>query len=302
MNVGGKILLGLTIVLAITDAYLVTVLHGHRAKWQKQIEDRQGQLAQVETQLQDVSRKYREGAGELARIQTEWGRYLNVPQGRTLNAEQGTLAIAAGAVAGLPEPVADKPFPIRYVFTNEADGTTRYIGEFNLRDVQADQSGLQLTQQPPTPTGITALQQLQGQTLRVRDSIPAAHRGLFDDYFARHALINQRLTFQANQLAIQSEELAKSEAILAQRMAELNGDQQPPEGASEQVVNGLVVTIRDQESSRNSELQELDRLRHEFARKTAQLEGLVRENQQSVSRLPGYEESLAKPEPRTASK
>jgi hypothetical protein len=33
MNVWGKVFLGLTIVLAATDAYLVTVLHAHRNKW-----------------------------------------------------------------------------------------------------------------------------------------------------------------------------------------------------------------------------------------------------------------------------
>lgn len=302
MNIGGKILLGLAIVLALADAYLVTVLHGQRADWQQKIEKGRADLAQVETQLQDVSKRYREKSNELARIETEWGKYHNVPQGRVLNAEQGTLAIAAGAVAGIQEPAPDKPAPLAYVFTNEPDGSSRYIGEFALRDVQADQSGMQLTQQPPLSTSIAALQQLQAQTLRVRDSIPAASKALFDDYFARHAVIFQRLTFQQNQLAIQTAELAKSEALLAQRMAELNGDDQAPEGASDQVVKGLVVTIRDEETERNSELEVLDQLRHQYSRKTGQLNELIRENQATVSRIPGYQESLEKPDPRTAAK
>jgi hypothetical protein len=198
--------------------------------------------------------------------------------------------------------VAEKPQPLVYVFANQADGSSHYVGEFVLRDVQAGQTGMQLTQQPPLPTAIAALQQLQGQNLRVRPAIPPASRSLFDDYFARHAVINQQLDFQRNQLQIQTAQLAKSQAILAQRLAELNGDPQPPEGASEQVVKGLVVTIRDEESARNAELQVLDGLRHDFARKTAQLNSLVQQNQQTVSGLPGYEESQAKPDPRTAAK
>lgn len=316
MHVLGKVFLGLTIVLAATDAYLVAVLYENRSHYLQEIEKRRASLAQAETNLRDVRKRVEDKAHDLSRIQTNWGSFavtdengktqyltqLDVAQGQVLNAQEGTLAIAAGANMGLAEPTADKPLPVVHVFANQANGGSRYLGEFALADLQAQQSGLRLTQQPPVPTAIAALQQLGGESLRVRRAIPAAYRGLIDDYFARHAVIAQRLDFQRNQLQIQTAQLAKSQEILAQRLAELNGDPQPPEGASQQVVDGLVVTIRDEEAARNAELQVLDGLRHDFARKIERLNALVQENQQLVSGLPGYEESLAKPDPRTASK
>jgi hypothetical protein len=317
MNVWGKVLLGLAIVLAAADAYLVAVLHAHRSKWQRDIEGKRASLAQTETALQEAQARVLDRQNELNRIDATWGRFrdnfenpqqpvfgnahLDVAQARTLNAQDGTLAFSAGADAGIAAPAADKAPPVVHVFINEADGASRYLGELALTVVEGQQAAARLTQQPPLPNTAAALQQLQNQTLRVRKTIPASWRGLFDDYFARHAVINQRLDFQQNQLRIQNEQLTKSQAILAQRLAELNGDSQAPQGASEQVVEGLVVTIRDEESARNEELDVLDELRHEYARKIENLNTLVRQNQQAVSGLPDYEESLAKPDPRTVS-
>jgi hypothetical protein len=67
------------------------------------------------------------------------------------------------------------------------------------------------------------------------------------------------------------------------------------------VINGLVVTIRDEETARNAESQVLDGLRRDLARKVVRLNQIVAENKEDVTKLPGYEESLAKPDPRTAS-
>jgi hypothetical protein len=303
MNVWGKVFLGLTIVLAAADTYLVAVLYQHRASWQKQIETKRQTLADAEVKLQEARKQVLGLRNELDRIEAIWGNQWSIANGGSaLNAQNGTLAINAGAqLPGWPVPVPEQPLPLVYVFSNEPDGTARYLGEFALSDVQAEQSAGTLTQQPPLPTTAQALQGLQGQPLRVRETIPSAWRGLFDDYFARQAVIAQRLDFQKNQLQIQTAELAKSQAILAQRLAELNGDPQPPEGASPQVVNGLVVTIRDEETARNAEEQALDGLRHDLARKVVRLNQIVAENKEDVARLPGYEESLTKPDPRTAS-
>jgi len=303
MHVLGKVFLALTIILAAADTYLVAVLFKHRENWQTKIEGQRQTLATEEAKLQDTRKRVLGMQNELDRIQAIWGNQWTVAQGgNVLNAQNGTLAIGAGAqLPGWPMPVPEKALPLVFVFSNEADGSSRYLGEFALSDVQAEQSGGQLTQQPPLPTSVEALQALQGQPLRIRETIPAAWRGLYDDYFARQAVIAQRLDFQRNQLQIQTAQLAKSQAILAQRLAELNGDAQPPQGASEQVVNGLVVTIRDEETARNAESQVLDALRHDLARKVVRLNQIVAENKEDVTKLPGYEESLTKPDPRTAS-
>jgi hypothetical protein len=305
MHVLGKFLLGLTIVLAAADTYLVAVLYRHREKWQSQIETRRQSLADAEAKLRDSRKQVLGLRNELDRIEAVWGdQWAATAGGSVLNAQTGTLAINGGPqpFPNWPIPVPEKPLPLVYVFSVEQDGASHYLGEFAMSEVQAAQSSGELTHQPPLPTSIAALQALQGQPLRVRETMPAAWRGLFDDYFARQAVIAQRLDFQRNQLQIQTAQLAKSQAILAQRLAELNGDPQPPQGASQQVTNGLVVTIRDEETARNAEEQVLDGLRHDLARKVVRLNDIVAENKEAVSKLPGYEESLTKPDPRTASK
>lgn len=304
MHVLGKFFLGLAIVLAAADTYLVMVLYAHRDKWQSDIEGKRQQLADAEVQLQDTRKRWLDLRTDLDRFKASWGDQWTAAQGSSvLNAQNGSLAIAAGpqVFANWPVPIGEQALPLVYVFSTEADGTSRYLGEFQMSDVQAAQSGGSLTQQPPLPTAIAALQQYQGQPLRVRETIPASWRGSFDDYFARHAVIAQRLDFQQKRLETQTAQLARSQGILQQRMAELNGDSQSPMGASPQVVNGLVVTIRDEETGRNADLQTLDTLRHDLHRKVVRLNEVVSENKATVSGLPGYPESQAKPDPRTAS-
>lgn len=295
MHVLGKVFLGLTIVLAGVDAYLATLLVGHRQHWEKQIENVQAEVAQTHENLVATRDRVRGLELELNRIHDTWGQYWTTPPGRPLNAQTGVFVIGGGSALGLPQPAAGAPAPPVYLFSEEADGSSRFLGEFRLTDVQADQAGGQIPHQPPLPPEIAGLQQYAGTPIRVRESVPSAWRSATADLYAQFAVAEQNLTFQANQLQIQNEELAKSQAILDQRLAELNGDPQPPEGASQEVIDGLVLTIRKEETSRNAALQLLDGLRHDYARKTNQLNEMVAANKELAAALPGYDQSLEKP-------
>jgi hypothetical protein len=295
MNVWGKVFLGITIVLAVVDAYLATLLLGHRAHWQRQIETAQTDYEQTHESLVTTRDRVQTLELEVNRIQDTWGQYWSVPQGRPLNAQAGSFVISGGAALGLPQPPASGPAPIVYLFSEEADGTSKFLGGFRLSDVQADQAAGQIPHQPPMPPEIAAIQQYAGTPLRVRETVPSAWRSALGDFYAQYAVAEQNLSFQANQLQIQTAELAKSQAILDQRLAELNGDPQPPEGASQEVIDGLVLTIRKEETARNAALQVLDGLRHDYARKTNDLNNQVAGNKGTVATLPGYEQSLEKP-------
>jgi cell division protein FtsB len=295
MHVLGKVFLGLTIVLAVFDAYLATLLLGHRAHWQQQIEKAQTDYAQTHETLVATRDKVRGLELAVNRIQDTWGQYWSVPQGRPLNAQVGSFAIGGGAALGIPQPPASGPAPIVYLFSEEADGSSRFLGGFRMTEVQADQASGQIPHQPPMPPEIAGLQQYGGTPIRVRETVPSAWRSALGDFYAQYAVAEQNLTFQANQLRIQNEQLVKSQAILDQRLAELNGDPQPPEGASQEVIDGLVLTIRKEENARNAALQVLDGLRHDYARKTNELNNMVAGNKSRVAELPGYEQSLEKP-------
>lgn len=295
MHVLGKVFLGLTIVLALVDAWLATVLLGHRSHWQQQIEKLQTDYEQTHTRLVDARDQVRDLRLEVNRVRDAWGEYWTVPQGRPINANAGSFAIAGGAALGIPQPPAQGPAPTLYFFSQEPDGTSKFLGGFLITGVQADQSAGQIPLQPPMPPEIAALQQYGGGPIRVRETVPSSWRSAIGDYYAQYAVAQQALTFQQNQLRIQTEELAKSQTILDQRLAELNGDPQPPEGASQEVIDGLVLTIRKEETQRNAGLQLLDDLRHDYARKTIELNRMVDQNKQLVTTLPGYDASLLKP-------
>lgn len=300
MHVLGKVFLGLTIVLAAVDAYLATILLAHQRHWTKQIDDARQQYETTHESLVTTRAQVRDLELQANRIYDTWGQTWAAPQGRAINANAGSFAVGAGAALGLPQPPANGSAPILYLFTEEPDGTSRFLGGFRMTDVQADQAGGQIPHQPPMPPEIAGLQQYSGAPIRIRETVPSAWRSAIADFYAQYALAEQALTFQANQLAIQNAQLAKSQSILDQRLAELNGDPQPPEGASQEVIDGLVLTIRKEETQRNAELQTLDQLRHEYARKTIELNEMVDTNKGIVSNLPGYEDSLLKPPSRTS--
>lgn len=300
MHVLGKVFLGLTIVLAAVDAYLATILLAHQQHWSKQIADAQQQVETTHESLVAARAKVRSLELEANRIDDTWGQAWTAPQGRAINANAGSFAVGAGAALGLPQPPASGPAPTLYLFTDEPDGTSKFLGGFRMTDVQADQSGGQIPHQPPMPPEIAGLQQYAGGPIRIRETVPSAWRSAIADFYAQYAVAEQALTFQQNQLAIQNTQLAKSQSILDQRLAELNGDPQPPAGASQDVIDGLVLTIRKAETARDGELQTLDVLRHDYARKTIRLNELVDQNKQLVADLPGFEDSLLKPPSRTS--
>lgn len=300
MHVLGKVFLGLTIVLAAVDVYLATILLAHQQHWSKQIADAQQQYETTHESLLAARANVRSLELEVNRINDTWGQSWTAPQGRAINANAGSFAVGAGTSLGLPQPPASGAAPTLYLFTEEPDGTSKFLGGFRMTDVQADQSGGQIPHQPPMPPEIAGLQQYAGGPIRIRETVPSAWRSAIADFYAQYAVSQQALTFQQNQLAIQNTQLAKSQSILDQRLAELNGDPQPPEGASQDVIDGLVLTIRKAETARNGELQTLDVLRHDYARKTIRLNELVDQNKQLVADLPGFEDSLLKPPSRTS--
>lgn len=295
MHVLGKVFLGLTIVLAAADAYLATLLVGHRRHWEQQIEKAQADYVQTHDSLVTAQNRVRDLELQVNRIEDTWGQYWSVPQGRPLNAQAGSFVIGGGAALGIPQAPAGGAAPIVYLFSEEADGTSKFLGGFRLTDVQADQAAGQIPHQPPMPPEIAGLQQYGGTPIRVRETVPSAWRSALGDFYAQYALAEENLTFQTNQLEIQTAQLAKSQSILDQRLAELNGDPQPPDGASQEVIDGLVLTIRKEETARNANLQLLDGLRHDYARKTIELNNMVADNKAAVAALPGYEQSTEKP-------
>jgi hypothetical protein len=82
-------------------------------------------------------------------------------------------------------------------------------------------------------------------------------------------------------------------------MAELEGNPNAPQEADQDVRDGLVVALRQTSTSRDTELKELDTLRHQFDQKYQDLQGLIAEIEQLHQQLPtrSGSGSESKPEP-----
>ena len=72
--------------------------------------------------------------------------------------------------------------------------------------------------------------------------------------------------------------MTASQELLDQRLAELNGDADAAAGASQQVLDGLVETLRKLENERNLVLDEVHSLRVKLVNDYEDLEGLVAGN------------------------
>jgi hypothetical protein len=303
MHVLGKVFLALTIVFALVNVYLSSVLLKHRTHWEKQIKDRRESYEKAHDTRISTQAQFSRVTHELNRIKTTWGDSVTTGAdgGQLLNAANGTIGVAAGTALGLPEVVSGAPLKEMFVFIEDDAGKSRYLGAFRLQQCQADQSGYSLARAYMYPDeGANWAQVIPaGAKWRVRESVPSSWRKGFGDHDATYARVMKSLDNQRDLLRIETEQLAASQGILDQRYSELNGDPEPPEGASQDVIDGLVLTLRKEETERNAGLQLIDQLRHDYKRKIDRLNGLLLQNQTSVNKLPGASEAAARP-PATA--
>jgi hypothetical protein len=297
MHVLGKVFLALTVLFSLIDVYLAAVLLRHRTHWEKQIEDRRAAYETAHKNRIDKEAELSRVSHELDRISTTWGKSVTAADGGFLNAANATLRVAAGTAQGLPEVVAGAPLKEMYLFVEDDAGKSRYLGAFRLQQCQADQSGYSLSRDYLYPDeGANWSQAIPPNAKwRVRQTIPSSWRSGFADLDATYARVMKSLDNHRNLLRIDSEQLAASQGILDQRYAELNGDPDAPEGASQDVIDGLVLTLRREETERNAALQLVDQLRHDYKRKIDRLNTLLNQNQESVNKLPGAKEASTRP-------
>lgn len=294
MHTLGKVFLGLVIVLAGLDAYFALVLIAHRDRWNERYEKAVSNYETQHAQLLQARHNVQDRRLKLNRLVDAWGNTWEA-RGGLLNRDDARLVIEAGSATGLPGPNENGTNPIVYIFQDNGDAGSVFLGEFELVTIEADQSAGRLTR-PEFGMEITNWPANgSGAQFRIRESIPSAGRTLFDELFVQYAQNEQKLDFQQRQLRIEGEQLAKSQAILEQRIAELSGDPNPPEGAHQDVIDGLVETMRREEVARNADLDRLYDLRRQYSRKTAMLDSLIEENHESVSELPGAASAASRP-------
>lgn len=287
MHTLGKVLLGFIAVLAIAALFLTSMLYDAQQTWQQRVEDRQAKRDDLTEQVRQKELVVRDLEAEVNRKMTPWGRAweLGPQEIQLLDPDAGTIFLALGTNRELAhrELSQGKPLPTIYLFGRNEDGTSNYIGAFRLTAVEADQSTAQMIRKPYEGE-VEQWQALAG--VRVWEGIPSNWRALHAELQGETAIaLQQRVEYEAR-LETQKLLVSKSEEQLQRRMEQLEGDPDPVEGAGPDTVDGLVVAIRNEETARNEQLAELDRLRHEYTEKYNQLTELLEQNRQLESELP----------------
>ena len=284
MHTLGKVLLGFVAVLAVVALVLTSMLYDAQGAWQKKVEGRLATRADSTEQLRQKKLVVNDLEAEANRRMMSWGRAweLSPQQVQLLDPNEGIVGLG---IVGLAQQEAspDKPLPTIHLFGKNEDGTSNYIGAFRITAAEQNQVSAQMIRRP-YPGETDQWQAAAG--VRVWEAVPSNWRALNAELQAQTAIALQDVQDQQARLATQKLLVAKSQEQRERRMAELNGDPDPVDGAGQDTIDGLVVALRKEESARNQQLAELDQLRHEYNAKYNRLMELLEENRTLSGQLP----------------
>ncbi|QDT33102.1 hypothetical protein [Thalassoglobus polymorphus] len=277
MHISGKIALGLIVVVLAPAAILLTTMSlDIRSKWQAEVEQRQEKLTTSTDQLDKIRTKVANLEGEYQQKTFAWGEVWDAPQSVPLAGQNG-IQIGVGRSSGLGRSFDPAKPPRIYAFAENGDAST-YIGEFELDQLDADRAAGRLLR--PAYPG-EAQSWPQGK-YHVRDTLPSNWLSTVADLEAQLILIGTKFRMQQEQESLMTKQLAASQVIMDQRLAELNGDADAPMGASQQVLDGLVETLRKLEDERNLVLSDVHDLRVKLVKDYIDLETSLEKNRNLV--------------------
>lgn len=255
----GTALLVICILAALVGTYESTLLLDIRHKWLTEIEQRQKKIADGAVQIADARRRVRDLEEQRQRLTHAWGDVWQAPNARPQPGGAGVIDLDAGSNAGFPQKQGENPPPSVYLFADNS-GQTNFIGEFAVTASRGDASVVQLTR-PPYPQEVAKWPQ---GGYHARNQLPQDWLTMMAGLQAEQIVAESNLQAQMLQLQILNNQIKASQEALDQRLAELNGNPNAPPGASEDVMIGLVATIRKSEVERNTVLANVDRLRREL--------------------------------------
>ena len=264
----GKAFLWLAVPVIVAAFVLTTMLLDVRSKWRKALETAQASVAESsETRAKEL-RKVLTLEEEIAREQHAWGdawtSQNSQPAGRSGMVQ---LSVGSGSGLGQKEQAQQKPLPEVFLFSLIGGQSSEFVGQFKLAALNVDNSTAQLARTPYPGEE----QAWVAGAYRVRDSIPSSWLHTFADLEGQMLIATRKLEGQKELLETLNNQIVESQKSLDQRLAELNGDADAPAGASQEVIDGLVATVRRLEFQRDAVLAEVDQLRHELNLQYVQL-------------------------------
>ncbi len=295
MHLTGKIFAFLTLCLAIAAIILTAQTLDKQNEWNQRVEKARKAYEESAAKLPDAEARVTQLKDELALLRLDWGRHWDdVEVAAGTNIGRGLINIGIGRNQGLSmQTEQGEQFPLMYGFQELPDGEMSYVGEFRVTQVDVNRAALQLARQPRE--GETATWNFNSKW-RFHDQIPPAKRQAVGDLLLRMTVMEQRLADRRQSLAIQQQSVAAAQSALEQRMKELEGNENAPQGAPDEYRLGLLATLDAAEEQRNAALADIQQLRKQLDTLNSRFEQLLTANSELERKLSTSSSTAAAPQ------
>ncbi len=229
MTTLGNVLLALTMLLGAIAFGLTASFLKHRDSWQAAIVKAQDNYEKTSEQLEKRKADVAAANTELQRAMLSWGRVWNNVPTNVVNPQRGQLQIAIGTNAGLKkEGVQANVDPTLYAFQPNPNGEgTVYVGQFKVMQITGTNATLQMSL-PPRQQEVA---NWKPGAWRFRDEMPAGQIDRFDELNVQVTFAEEMANERLAKIQAEKDQLAKAITQLDQRIAELNGSDNPPSNA-----------------------------------------------------------------------
>jgi len=269
MHVTGQILVWFNAILATVALYFATMVAGTHQSMMAAITKNQAQIDANKTKLADVEREAARLQAEFDRTMLQWERYWPAAQA-TVDPTTGQVSLQG--LTGFTD-----RYTRVHAFQPNADGTTRYIGEFRTQQATGNAASLAPAWRlrPGDTDGWVA------GTWRIRAQIPSGDYGVFVDLHRQLLLLDELHAYWQKDLAVQDELIQFANDHLQYRQKELDGF---PELAAQSdklptdIIGGVIQALIEQEELRNAALARASALRRRLFERQQEFDAVRKEN------------------------
>ncbi len=281
MHLTGKIFAFFTLCLAVGAVIMTAKVLDKQNEWNKKVEDARKSYQKVAAEVPGVRAQVDQLKEELSLLRLDWGNHWDNVETQINDKESGILNIGIGRnnIQGRKTD-NETIYPTLYAFQPEGDGMV-YVGAFRVVTMDANRAAVQLMR-PPRPGEADSW---KPGRWRFRDGFPAAKEGRLGDLLISLTVLEERVKGRRQNLAIQQKSVKKAQALLDQRLKELNGNPDLPPETGEVYRKGLIESLRIAQDKRDQALAEVQKLREQLHTLYGEFEELLAENVQLESKL-----------------
>jgi hypothetical protein len=275
MHNSGKVLLAFVAIGAAVEIWLSAKALGIRTAWMQVAQKNEAEILKNQEQILLKTRELNSKQSELARTMLGWDRVWPEADARMI--QDGSLQIGLGTSYGV------QPDQVLFVFALNADGSSRYLGDFKVSGKLTETSCM------TKPNWFQHAGDVTPGTykVRVRTLIPNQYQSRLGSLEQQILAAEQSIQTNQSELERQTQLAEQTDNLIETRLTELNGDP-ALEGKTLPPVNvkGLLAAMVDEEEARNAALVTIDQLLRDLKKTREQFIETLKANRQLTDSLP----------------